>query len=135
MQDVLFPSWCYVVIVLFCVIPLVFIFGVFLIYSVKSRHMLFERCHNSWKRLWYWCRQQEEYELQDFAEVQRSYQTGGQVLLDRIDANFPELLSFDNIQGTITNGHAHSVTVDSHDRTIQENNNGQHIKPTRHLSI
>ena len=135
MQAVVYPSWCYVIIALFCVIPLVFIFGVFILYSVKSRHMLFETCHNSWKSIWYWCKQEEEYELQDFTEVQRCYQSGEQVLLDRIDANFPELLSFDNIQGPLTNGHAYSGTIDMADRILRENNNIQRNTPTRHLSV
>ena len=136
MQDLFYPVWCYVLIALFCIIPLVLILGVFIIYAVRSRHMLFEMCHNSWKRMWYWCRKQEEYELQDFTEVQRCYQTGEQILLDRIDANFPELLSFDNIQGPVTtNGHIHTLTGDGNYRTMPGNSNVDHSKSTRHLSI
>lgn len=136
MQDLFYPVWCYVLIALFCIIPLVLILGVFIIYAVRSRHMLFEMCHNSWKRMWYWCRKQEEYELQDFTEVQRCYQTGEQILLDRIDANFPELLSFDNIQGPVTtNGHIHTLTGDGNYRTMPRNSNVDHSKSTRHLSI
>ena len=135
-QDAMYPSWCYVLIGLFCIIPLVLIFGVFIIYSVKSRHVLFEMCHNSWKRMWYWCRQEEEYELQDFTEVQRCCQTGGQVLIDRIDANFPELLSFDNIQGPVTNGHAHPSIIVDGSRSVPENgSNVIHSTMPRHSSI
>lgn len=133
MQDILYPSWCYVVIALFCVIPLLLIFAVFTIHSVKSRHVLFEMCHNSWKRMWYWCRKQEEYELQDFAEVQQCYQGGGQILLDRIDANFPELLSFDNIVPRVTNGHVNGEAAG----ILNNNIEGSAKTPalTRHLSI
>ncbi|XP_028392282.1 sodium- and chloride-dependent transporter XTRP3A-like isoform X1 [Dendronephthya gigantea] len=133
MQDILYPSWCYGVIALFCVVPLVLIFAVFIVYSVKSRHVLFEMCHNFWKRLWYWCRKQEEYELQDFAEVQQCYQGGGQILLDRIDANFPELLSFDNIETPVVNGHANGDFPGMPNNNIEEGTKTPAL--TRRLSI
>ena len=85
--------------------------------------------------MWYWCRKQEEYELQDFTEIQQSYQGGGQDHLDRIDENFPELLSFDNIQGPQANGHVYSATMDSHDRIIRENNDILYSAQRRHLSV
>ena len=92
-------------------------------------------CHNSWKRFWYLCRREEEYELQDFTEVRRCYQSaGGQVLLDRIDANFPELLSFDNIQGPVRNGHTRALTLEG-TRTVPEDENVGHGIMERHSSI
>ena len=85
--------------------------------------------------MWYWCRKQEEYELQDFTEVQQRYQPGGPNLLDRIDANFPELLSFDNIEGLVTNGHAHVTSLGRYNKTTSEENSFHHNASTRHSSI
>ena len=100
----LYPSWCYVIIALLCVLPLLLVFGVLLFYSIKSRHIFLQTCHNSWKRFWYWCRKEEEFELQEFSEFQRHLEIGMQLSVDRIDANFPELLSFDHIQESLKNG-------------------------------
>lgn len=128
MKDVYYPSWCYVLIGALCLLPLLFVFGVFLIHSIKSRHVVFQTCQDFWKRFWYWCCREEEYDVEEFSEYQRREENAEQISLNRLDTNFVELLSIDNLHGIVKNEETRNDTfVNSY---VNHANNS-----TRNLSI